>query len=55
VNADGETEKKEKKEKVVSGVIVPSKKAQNIEYRTEYAPRLTGGIVESKGTKVAFD
>ncbi|KFZ11347.1 hypothetical protein V501_04821 [Pseudogymnoascus sp. VKM F-4519 (FW-2642)] len=52
VNAEGETEKKEK---VVSGVIVPSKKAQNIEYRTEYAPRLTGGIVESKGTKVAFD
>ncbi|KFY29326.1 hypothetical protein V493_02417 [Pseudogymnoascus sp. VKM F-4281 (FW-2241)] len=45
----------EKKEKVVSGVIVPSKKAQNIEYRTDYAPRLTGGIVESKGTKVAFD
>ncbi|ELR10730.1 hypothetical protein VC83_06277 [Pseudogymnoascus destructans] len=55
VNADGEVEKKEKKEKVVSGVIVPSKKAQGIEYRTEYAPRLTGGIVESKGTKVAFD
>ncbi|KFY07040.1 hypothetical protein V491_08565 [Pseudogymnoascus sp. VKM F-3775] len=45
----------EKKEKVVSGVIVPSKKAQKIEYRTDYAPRLTGGIVESKGTKVAFD
>lgn len=53
VNADGEVA--EKKEKVVSGVIVPSKKAQNIEYRTDYAPRLTGGIVESKGTKVAFD
>ncbi|OBT86234.1 hypothetical protein VE02_05858 [Pseudogymnoascus sp. 03VT05] len=53
VTADGEV--KEKKEKVVSGVIMPSKKAQNIEYRTEYAPRLTGGIVESKGTKVAFD
>ncbi|KFY14260.1 hypothetical protein V492_02736 [Pseudogymnoascus sp. VKM F-4246] len=51
--ADGEPV--EKKEKVVSGVIVPSKKAQNIEYRTDYAPRLTGGIVESKGTKVAFD
>ncbi|KFY87393.1 hypothetical protein V500_06986 [Pseudogymnoascus sp. VKM F-4518 (FW-2643)] len=53
VTADGEVA--EKKEKVVSGVIVPSKKAQNIEYRTDYAPRLTGGIVESKGTKVAFD
>ncbi|OBT60789.1 hypothetical protein VE03_09967 [Pseudogymnoascus sp. 23342-1-I1] len=53
LNADGEVA--EKKEKVVSGVIVPSKKAQNIEYRTDYAPRLTGGIVESKGTKVAFD
>ncbi|KFY50813.1 hypothetical protein V496_09151 [Pseudogymnoascus sp. VKM F-4515 (FW-2607)] len=53
VNADGEVA--EKKEKLVSGVIVPSKKAQNIEYRTDYAPRLTGGIVESKGKKVAFD
>ncbi|KFY40881.1 hypothetical protein V495_05202 [Pseudogymnoascus sp. VKM F-4514 (FW-929)] len=50
INADGEAV-----EKVVSGVIVPSKKAQKIEYRTDYAPRLTGGIVESKGTKVAFD
>lgn len=45
---------KEKEVKLVSGVIAPSKKAQKVEYRTEYAPRLTGGIVESTGTKVVF-
>jgi hypothetical protein len=31
--------------------VRPSKR---IEYRTSYAPRLTGGIVESKGKKVVF-
>jgi RNA recognition motif-containing protein len=33
-----------------SHVIVP----KAVEYRKEYAPRLTGGIVESKGKKVTF-
>lgn len=45
---------KPKEEKLVSGVIAPSRKAQKMEYRSEYAPRLTGGIVEHKGTKVTF-
>ncbi|KAH8685793.1 hypothetical protein BGZ60DRAFT_466468 [Tricladium varicosporioides] len=31
--------------------VLPSKK---VEYRQDYAPRLTGGIVESKGKKVTF-
>jgi RNA recognition motif-containing protein len=34
-----------------AGAIKPTKV---VEYRNEYAPRLTGGIVESKGTKVTF-
>ncbi|EPE28557.1 RNA-binding, RBD [Glarea lozoyensis ATCC 20868] len=33
-----------------SHVIIP----KVVEYRKEYAPRLTGGIVESKGKKVTF-
>jgi len=48
---DAEAPRPVKEQKVVSGVIVPSRKS---EYRTEYAPRLTGGIVESKGKKVVF-
>ena len=49
------TEPRKEKEVVpVSGVIAPSKKAQKMDYRNEYAPRLTGGIVESKGKKVTF-
>jgi RNA recognition motif-containing protein len=36
--------------KTVSGRI----EARKVEYRSEYAPRLTGGIVESKGKKVTF-
>lgn len=48
------TPRVEKEVVPVSGVIAPSKKAQKMDYRNEYAPRLTGGIVESKGTKVTF-
>jgi hypothetical protein len=32
------------------GAIKPKK----VEYRKDYAPRLTGGIVESKGSKITF-
>jgi len=32
----------------------PVKQTKTVEYRNDYAPRLTGGIVESKGTKVTF-
>ncbi|KAL5321922.1 hypothetical protein ACEPPN_009886 [Leptodophora sp. 'Broadleaf-Isolate-01'] len=37
-------------EEVKSGPVV----AKTVEYRQPYAPRLTGGIVESKGKKVMF-
>ncbi|CAL3967363.1 unnamed protein product [Diplocarpon coronariae] len=37
-------------ERPKSGPVV----AKSVEYRKEYAPRLTGGIVESKGNKVTF-
>lgn len=33
-----------------TGAIKPKK----VEYRKDYAPRLTGGIVESKGSKITF-
>jgi len=39
----------EPKEDAVT-VIKPKK----VEYRQAYAPRLTGGIVESKGKKITF-
>ncbi|KAG4429274.1 hypothetical protein IFR05_015241 [Cadophora sp. M221] len=38
------------REEVKSGPVV----AKTVEYRQPYAPRLTGGIVESKGKKVMF-
>lgn len=40
----------EREERPRDGPIVP----KAVEYRKEYAPRLTGGIVESKGKKVTF-
>jgi RNA recognition motif-containing protein len=45
--AEGASEERERR----PAKVLPSKK---VEYRNEYAPRLTGGIVESKGTKVTF-
>jgi RNA recognition motif-containing protein len=40
----------EVKESRVVSKVVPTK----VEYRQAYAPRLTGGIVESKGSKITF-
>ncbi|KAK2625009.1 hypothetical protein QTJ16_005378 [Diplocarpon rosae] len=37
-------------ESLKSGPVI----AKTVEYRNEYAPRLTGGIVQSKGSKVTF-
>ncbi|RKF56162.1 Nucleolar protein 13 [Erysiphe neolycopersici] len=36
---------------IVGDLVKPLKK---VEYRQEYAPRLTGGIIESKGKKITF-
>ncbi|KUJ15768.1 uncharacterized protein LY89DRAFT_587245 [Mollisia scopiformis] len=41
-------------EKSVSEVPGPVKPAKVVEYRKPYAARLTGGIVESKGSKITF-
>ncbi|KAG9235064.1 putative RNA-binding protein rnp24 [Amylocarpus encephaloides] len=46
----GKPEPPVKETEEVIGVIVP----KAVEYRKDYAPRLTGGIVESKGKKVTF-
>ncbi len=40
----------EVKERRVVSKVVPTK----VEYRQAYAPRLTGGILESKGSKITF-
>lgn len=42
---------KVKQASIVDSCVKPLKK---VEYRQEYAPRLTGGIIESKGKKITF-
>jgi hypothetical protein len=41
-------------EEVKESHVVSKVVTTKVEYRQAYAPRLTGGIVESKGSKITF-